>query len=245
VNILQKIRQWIGKKPVAPLHEDGWKSWAEQRNFDVQVEAQGFCVLGHTEDVRWKLSWGPAQRTYIKCGELRISAELSLAPELQAVVMNRKLQETLEAAAFDPQACDPEGRFDMQTPPEARWLVAYDPLRGPELRGLQGRWSGVSNVKLWLERWLSGALGEALAQLQCPPDQPTTLTVEKGACTLRVALQEPSTAAATPWLALFECGVREARRAGRAGCATDDHEATQPGLFIPSLSTDREHVTLL
>jgi hypothetical protein len=54
---------------------------------------------------------------------------------------------------------------------------------------------------------------------------------------LRVQVDEPTPPALEHWMRLFEAGVREARRAGTMGCS-DDGQATEPGLFTPSVLSD-------
>jgi hypothetical protein len=192
----------------------------------------------------WRMEWGPAQRSYINSFELRLRAEVGLAPELQAVLMNVRLRGRLETEAFNPSASPMPARAEAHTPPEVRWLISYEPMNPAELDGLGERWAAVANVRPWLKRWLSGPLAAELGKLECHPDLPLVVMIARGRCALRVALTHPHVGAIEPWLRLFESCVREAQRTGSAGCVSDDHEITQPGLFIPSPVAAREHVSL-
>ena len=90
----------------------------------------------------WRLEWGPSQRPYIQGHELRLRAEMGLAPDLQLVLMNRALQETMEKAVFDQYVEGVQTRIDNQTPPEMRWLVMFPKLSGSEMGALRERYVG-------------------------------------------------------------------------------------------------------
>ncbi len=244
--IFETIRRWLGHRGMTDSHWSELERWAEERQFEMRHARgqDGFVIEGRQGSARWRMEWGPSQRSYIQGFELRLRADAGLAPELQAALMNVRLQDQLEHLAFDPESVNERNRLDGQTPPEVRWLVSYDPLRADELGALHGRWAAVSNVRPWLARWLSGPLAQTLEQLECHPELPVLVMLARGRCTLRVALAHPHIGAIEPWLRLFESCLREALRTGSAGCASDDHEATQPGMFVPSAPAEREHLSL-
>jgi hypothetical protein len=155
-------------------------------------------------------------------------------PELQALVLNRRLQERMEKEVFEQFVEDLQTRVDACTPPEMRWLVMYTPLTGAELKTLRERWAAVANVKPWLESWLLGALSRELLALAVDPQEPVVVMIARSRLTLRLALENPSQKAVETWLRFFECCLREARRVGHTGCERGDEEVTAPGMFIPT-----------
>jgi hypothetical protein len=245
VDLSEVIRRWLGRKSVSQSHWSELQQWAEDRGFDMRRVRghEGFAIEGRQGSLPWRMEWGPAQRAYIKGPELRIRAEAGLAPELQATLMNARLRTQLEREAFDPAAVSGQGPSGVPIPPEARWLISYEPLVDHELRERAGRWAAVSNVKPWAMRWLTGPLGQALDTLDCHPDLPVVVLIARGRCSLRVAVGHPHLGAIESWLRLFETCVREAQRTGHAGCVSENQEVTQPGMFIPDLN-EREHVSL-
>jgi hypothetical protein len=246
VIFIESIRRWLGRKGMTSSHWSELQHWAEERQFELRRTRgqDGFAIEGRQGSLPWRMEWGPAQRSYIQGHELRLRADVGLAPELQAVLMNIRLRERLENEAFDPSLVQDKGQMPPQTPPEVRWLVSYEPLGPADIRSLSQRWAAVSNVRTWTARWLSGPLAQDLDELECHPELPVMVMMARGRCTLRVAMAQPHVGAIQPWLHLFESCVREAQRTGSAGCASDDHEATQPGLFIPSASAEREQLSL-
>jgi len=239
VIIVDAFKRWF-KRDSRPTR--GWgdiRHWAEDRDWGWRSSRgdAGFVIDGRQGSLPWRLEWGPAQRHYIKGGELRLRAEIGVAPELQALVISRRLQERLEVEVFDQFVGDLQTRLDTRTPPEVRWLVMYSPMTGAELKGLRERWSAVSNVKRWMEAWLSSPFAQELAAVRCELQRPVVFMFARGRCTLRVQLDEPTVAEIEPWLRLFETGLREARRIGNTGCATSDQDVTAPGLFMPAAAT--------
>lgn len=234
--MLEAFRKWIGRKGKSEPSWQDIQQWADTRQFtwrDVQA-SEGFVIEGRHGTLPWRLEWGPSQRDYIKTPELRLRADIPVPPELQALVMNRKLQERMESEVFDQFVEDLQTRVDARTPPEMRWLVMYTPLTGFELRDLRERWAAVSNVKAWIENWVGGAFAEPLRALQADPLHPVVFMVARSRLTLRVGLQDPSVESIESWLHLFECAAREARRVGSTGCDAQE-DITAPGLFMPSV----------
>ena len=81
---------------------EGIAPWAQSRQYTYRaVHDEGFVIDGRIGVTPWRMEWGPSQRPYINGHELRLRAELGLAAELQLVLMNRALQETMEKSVFD------------------------------------------------------------------------------------------------------------------------------------------------
>lgn len=234
--MLESLKRWLGRKPKEEAQWADIQQWADDRQYhwrDVRGTEGGFVIDGRQGTLPWRMEWGPPQRDYVKGPELRLRADVAVPPELQALLLNRKLQERMESDVFDQFIEDLQTRVDARTPPEMRWLVMYTPLTGLELRGLRERWAAVSNVKPWIESWLHGALGADLQALHTDPAEPVVMMLARSRLTLRAALTQPTVPALENWLRLFESGLREARRTGSTGCDTQD-DVTEPGLFVPS-----------
>jgi len=233
--MLVTIKRWLGS-PAPPI--PGWSelsSWARSNQWTLRAvrEPQGFVVEGRSESTAWRLEWGPSQRSYIQGAELRIRAELSLPRELQALVLNRELMESMEKAVFDQYVEGVQTRIDTTTPPEMRWLVMFPKLSTTELKSLRDGYGALSSYKPWLQQWLGGALSPALAALPTSADRPLVLMVARRRLSLRTALAQPGPAGLEAWLRLFECAVQEAQRI--ALDEIDTHTAsTQPSMFSAS-----------
>lgn len=236
MSILQSIQRWLRRSRGNGRQWRELQHWAEDRQYDWRQARgeQGFVMDGRMGNLPWRLEWGPSQRAYIDGAELRLRTDVAVPPELQALVLNKRLQERLEREVFEHYVGDLQTRLDTRTPPEVRWLVLYSPMAPQEPRRLKERWAAVSNVKPWLEQWLASSFAQALAAVDGDPAAPVVLMVARSRLTLRVSLAQPHPQAIEGWLHLFEQAVREARRIGATGCDTSDPDPTEPGLFTPS-----------
>ena len=153
-------RLFSGAPAAAPEGWEGIAPWAASRHYAFRdVPNEGFVIDGRLEATPWRLEWGPSQRPYIGGHELRLRAEMGLPSDLQLVVMNRELQETMEQAVFNQYVEGVQTRIDNQTPPEMRWLVMFPRLPAGEMGALHERFIALSNNKGWLVRWLEGPAG--------------------------------------------------------------------------------------
>lgn len=220
--------EWAG---VAP--------WAESRHYAFRaVHDQGFVVDGRCDDTPWRMEWGPSQRPYMCGSELRLRAEPGVPAELQAVVMNRALQDTMEQAVFEQFVEGVQTRIDNQTPPEMRWLVMHPQLPAADMSGLRERYVAVAGQLGWLRAWLQGPLAAALAAQARFDEVPMVLMLGRGRLMLRTALPDVQVDIVQRWLRLFETAVREARRAqDQAGTPGDDRPAAASG-WHTSLTPD-------
>ena len=233
--MLDSIKRWLGSaSPQIP----GWSelsAWSRARQHTLRAvrEPEGFVVDGRSGSTAWRLEWGPSQRSYIEGPELRVRAELAVPRELQALVLDRELMESMEKTVFDQYVEGVQTRIDTTTPPEMRWLVMFPKLSGGELKSLRDGWGALSSFKPWLQQWLAGSLAPALAALPTPAERPLVLMIARRRLCLRTALARPDPAALDAWLGLFECALHEAQRV-----ALDDVElhaaSTQPSLFSAS-----------
>ena len=192
---------------------DGMQPWAEAKKYDFRgVQTEGFVVDGRLGTTPWRLEWGPSQRSYIAGRELRLRCELGLGAELHALVMNRTLQEQMEAAMFNQYVEGVQTRIDNQTPPEMRWLVMFPKLAGSEMGELRERYVALASKKSWMLRWLEGPLAQALASHRVNAALPFVLMIGRGRLMLRTEMPEAEVNEVERWLGLFETAIREARR---------------------------------
>ncbi|MDE2079916.1 MAG: hypothetical protein KGI90_01065 [Burkholderiales bacterium] len=216
--MLEGLKRWFAGGPDAPSQDwDGIAPWARQKQYAFRgVHSEGFVIDGRLGPTPWRLEWGPSQRPYIPGRELRLRAELGLGADLQVVVMNRELQESMEKAVFDQYVEGVQTRIDNQTPPEMRWLVMFPKLAGTEMPLLRERFVALASVKGWLMQWLEGPLSQSLAVLRLEPATPFVLMIGRGRLMLRTALPDAEIESLQAWLRLFELAMREARRVAAA-----------------------------
>lgn len=235
--MLQALKKWFGHAGL-PARHGHWRElarWAEEQRCEFRAVRQvpGFVVDGHLGPTPWRMEWGPSQRSYVKGQELRIRAELNMPYDLQALVLSRELQESMERDVFDQYVESVQTRADTQTPPEMRWLVMFPRLSGHELKGLRERWAAVASFKPWLERWLDGPLADALALHAGDRREPLALMISRGRLVLRTGLEEPDSRALQQHVVLFETALREAQRVA-ADFVDVAAPTTQPGLWSAS-----------
>ena len=196
---------------------DGIVPWAASKQYAFRgVQSEGFVIDGRQGATPWRLEWGPSQRPYIQGQELRIRSELGLGSDLQAVLMNRLLQEKMEKDVFDQYVEGVQTRIDNQTPPEMRWLVMFPKVAGSEMPELRERYIALGSQKTWLLPWLHGPLTQSIAALRVDAATPVVLMIGRGRLMLRTALPEAAVATLQPWLRLFEVAMREALRVAQA-----------------------------
>ncbi len=233
--MLDGIKRLFSAGPAAA--PDGWDGvgpWAKSKQYAFRaVQEEGFVIDGRLGATPWRLEWGPSHRPYIQGHELRLRAELGLSSDLQVVVMNRSLQESMEKAVFDQYVEGVQTRIDNQTPPEMRWLVMFPKLAGNDMPLLRDRYCALGSVQSWLRHWLDGALTQSLAAVRTEPDVPLVLMIGRGRLMLRTAVLDADVATLQGWVRLFEVAMREARRV-----ATEHSDSvapsTQPSLWQTS-----------
>ena len=212
--MLDGIKRLFSAGPAAA--PDGWDGvgpWAKSKQYAFRaVQEEGFVIDGRLGATPWRLEWGPSHRPYIQGHELRLRAELGLSSDLQVVVMNRELQETMEKAVFDQYVEGVQTRIDNQTPPEMRWLVMFPKLAGNDMPLLRERYCALASMQTWLRHWLDGALTQGLAGVRIAPEVPLVLMIGRGRLMLRTAVVDADVATLQGWVRLFETAMREARR---------------------------------
>jgi len=242
--MFDKLKHWFGRGGSAAATADVWPEladWAQGRQSSLRPAkgGEGFVIEGRLGANPWRLEWGPSQRPYIQGSELRLRAELSLAPDIQVMLLDRGLQAAMETSVFEQYVESVQTRIDNRTPPEMRWLVMFPKVTGAELGALKEHFAGVSSVKQWLGRWLEGPLSAALATAPLSREQPLVLMISRGRLGLRTALAEPTPAQVKAWVSVFETAIRESRRLGKP-LVDPAAPHRPPGLWFPGDSAADE-----
>lgn len=237
MNIVEAVRRWLRRHGRGHRQWGEIRHWADDRHFAWRASRgdTGFVIDGRLGAAPWRLEWGPSQRDYIVGNELRLRAKVATGHELQVLVMNRELQQRLEAEVFQQFVGDLQTRLDTHTPAEVRWLIMHPVLAGSDAASLGPDWCAVSNARAWLSSWLDRGLGKALQGVRREEVPAAALVINRGRCTLRVQVDEPGVEVIERWVRVFESGLRQARRSAGSRPVVCEPEITQPGLFVPSL----------
>lgn len=219
--MLDSIKRWLGPGRASRRDWPAQAAWAQSNGWQLRGvrDAEGFVIDGRCGTLAWRLEWGPSQRSYIAGNELRLRAELEVPRELQALVLDRVLMESMERAVFDEYVEDVQTRIDTGTPAEMRWLVMLNKASGTELGALREGFAAVSSSRPWMACWVEGALAPALLDAPRAPGQPLVLTLARGRLTLRTALEAPTPEMLDAWLRIFGTALRELRRAAEQSAA--------------------------
>jgi len=215
--MLESFKRWIAR--TAPGSE--WRaveSWAQQRGFAFKRarEGEGFVIDGRTDQVAWRLEWGPSQRDYIEGQELRIRAPLAMSSDLHMLLVPRQLMEMLERETFERYTESTQTVIDHDTPEEMRWLVLFTKPPAGELKALRNcGFDAISSSPHGLSLWLGGgmiaALERAVAQWLSPQD-PLLLMTLRSRLVLRAELPGPDVARLSAMVELFDSALREMLR---------------------------------
>lgn len=234
--ILEAFKRWLQRPSDAGFDATGLEHWADERKFVWRRvrDEQGFVIEGRQGSLPWRMEWGSPQRAYFSGAEFRLRADAAVPPELHALLITRRLQERLEAEVFDHFVGDLQTRVDTRIPPEVRWLMIYSPVPAGSHLPLKERWTAVSNVKAWMDGWLSSPLGKELMHSSVTTEEPTVLMIARSRLTLRTQMPHPDVEQVEAAIRVFETALREARRTAATGCEGTDQQATQPGMFSPA-----------
>jgi hypothetical protein len=230
--MLEVLKRWLGA-PTAT--NPGWADladWARSRQCTLRGvrDTEGFVIEGHVGATPWRLEWGQAQRPYIDGGEIRIRAEIAVPRELQVLLLNRELADSMERVVFEQYVEGVQTRIDTATPAEMRWLVMFPKLSGSELKELRDRYVALCSFKPWLLLWMGGALRQSLESSAPPKGDPMVMMVTRRRLSLRGALADPDPSSRGRWLRLFECAAAEAQRVS-VDFVDQGVPSTQPSLF--------------
>jgi hypothetical protein len=225
--VVKQVKTWLVQRANASRWR-GLQEWAESRRADFQLHPEGigfFIDQPSAKPGPLRVEWGPSQRDYIEGNELRMRCEMGLSPELQMMVVCRKLMDKLEATVFEAYTDTLQTRLDTETPEEMRWLVMFPKFAPPEGRELRERLGFIGVHKDLLASWVEAEFGEVLPRVlkeAVPEGVPFLLMCLRGNLYLRVSMPEPDLERVQALVRLLEVAAREAYRIqGRIGEAVN------------------------
>ncbi|SEL10628.1 hypothetical protein SAMN05216359_105202 [Roseateles sp. YR242] len=195
--VIKQIKQWFTVRANAAR----WRpliDWAEERGGLLRHarDGRGFVIdLPRTLPGLTRIEWGPSQRSYISGYELRMRCELKLSPDMQMMVIERKLMEQLESSVFEAYTDTLRTRVDTDTPEEMRWLVMFPKQPVLESKLVKQRFGVVGVNQELCTAWMSSSLCERLAQASqdiLVEGRPFVLLSLRGNVYLRTAMPDPS-----------------------------------------------------
>ncbi len=229
--VIKQVKHWMklrtsaaALKPIA--------AWAAGRGaeFELTDEGQGFLITEPKNELgALRIEWGAPQREYIQGAELRLRWDLGLAAEMQMMVIERELQDSLERAVFEAYTDTLQTRMDTDTPEEMRWLVMLGKTDQWKSKVARSRFSACAVSPELATAWIGGSLGEALAvasQEAVPAGHPLVLLTQRGRLYLRTRMDDVQLSLLKGFVSLAEAAAREARRLQQRVDALDD--STQP-----------------
>jgi hypothetical protein len=233
-------RRWRKAEAASAPDSAPLRSWAEERGWQFKPTRthDGFVVEPPGQPPAWRLEWGPSHRAYLGRHELRLRAPLPLEPDAHAVVLPRTLQAALENELYSAFTDQVRTRLDESLPEEVRWLAVSPRLGTSELGPLREVLGAAGNLGPWLQAWLAGPTGTALATLMAPTEQGTELvlmTLNLSVLSLRAGVEQPTPARLTELVAIFERAHAEALR-----CLAELGQAARQAEDPPSSSLPSE-----
>lgn len=232
--MLRTLRQWFSGHAAPAAQWPGIQAWCTQNRLAWEGGTEGFTVESRSGPQAWRLEWGRPERLYVRGrGELRMQADLGLAPELHLLVLDGLLQRTLERAVLDQIAGAADSRVDPHMPLEMRWVVSFPRLALQQAITWPAGLDAVASHQEWLLGWVSGPLAQALGEAPAQGHSPLLLLIGEGRLQMRTALDEPTPELLQSWRSLFECAMHEARRAHREMGEPGD-PSTLPSLWAVS-----------
>ncbi|WAC71990.1 hypothetical protein OU995_20780 [Roseateles sp. SL47] len=195
--VIKQIKQWFTVRANAAR----WRpliDWAQERGGVLRHarDGRGFVIdLPRTLPGLTRIEWGPSQRSYINGYELRMRCELKLHHDLQMMLIERQLMDTLESSVFEAYTDTLRTRVDTDTPEEMRWLVMFPKQPVQDSKLVKQRFGSVSNSRELSNAWLSPELCSRLAQASqdiLVEGRPFVLLSLRGNVYLRTAMPDPS-----------------------------------------------------
>lgn len=219
--MLEGIKRWLTSDAPTSQWTDAAR-WAKKEGYEFRrtKEDDGFVVEGAFDGRPWRLEWGPPQRAYITSRELRLRMEMRLAPELQMLVMGRRLLDTLERETFERYTESMQTQIDVSTPEEMRWLAMFPKVPLVAMtRTVRSRFAAVASDPKACEQWVDTALSEKLIAASegfLKNEPPFVMMTLRGRIYLRLELAEPDTAAMAGALGVLESAAGSVLQLGAA-----------------------------
>jgi hypothetical protein len=221
--VVKQVKHWL----VTRANAAKWRpimEWAESRGAEFTQGRDGHGFLIEQPKALpgpLRVEWGHSQRSYLKGTELRMRCEMNLHGDLQMMVLDRVLMETMESAVFEAYTDTLKTRVDTDTPEEMRWLVMFPKVTNPASQIVRQHYGVVGVTKDLAASWVDSDLGEMLAQASqdlLPEGHPFVLMSLRGNLYLRTQMAEPELPQVQALVRLLECAAREAVRVnGRLG----------------------------
>lgn len=172
--------------------------WAQQHGMHFADSVAGTLALeGRVQGRRWRLEVGKSTRDYIQGDELRVRAELNLDEDVAAMVIGRRLKESLERRAFDMITDTVRTTADARMPEEMRWLAMFEDVGWEELpEEFWERYAVLAEKRANATAWVNEALATLLLDWPEPapgPEVPFLLVLLRGKCYLRMAYEPADT----------------------------------------------------
>lgn len=212
--MLKELRRWLGVGTDRPPEMSALTRWAERggHHFKAVRGNSGCVITGGEGAMAWRAEWGQSQRHYIAGPEMRLIGEPGLPKDIQALVINRVLGESIERAVFEQYVDDVKTQVDAQTPPETRWLVMFPKLGATEMGDLRSRYTALGNSAALVQQWLQSPLRQSLTGTlgSVGTTEPVVLTIARGRVTLRTAMATPDTERLALWMGVFLSAMQHA-----------------------------------
>jgi hypothetical protein len=215
--MLAALGRWFNGGDSLPAWQE-FVAWARENRWTLKrtIAHDGWAMDHNARHPRWRIEWGPAQRSFMSSHELRVRLELPQMPDMQALVLDRPLLARLDREVYQQFTGSVQTRLDEETPEEMRWLAMHAKLTPNQVgMSLRDRYGAVGNDADWLSRCLAGPLAEALKQradampIDAVSAEPFMLRLARGQIVIRQA-------AALPRLDVLQSCVDVAEAAERA-----------------------------
>ena len=198
--MLDAVRRWFRWGDSIPNWAE-LSAWAAEHHWTLKrtMSHDGWVMNHNARYPAWRIEWGPAQRSFMGSRELRVRLDLPLAPDVQALVLDRPLLSRLDHEVYQQFTDNVQTRLDEETPEEMRWLAMH-PKLSPNQMGvpLRDRYGGLGNDPEWVSRWLDGPLSDALKRradvtpVEAVSSEPFILRLSRGQMVLRQSAKVPS-----------------------------------------------------
>ena len=215
--MFQSVRRWLsgGRLGAQASGFSAVEAWAGRAGFRFRKaqDCSRFLIETTSKGFELRVEWGPSQRSYIEPNELRLRMDMNLPGAVQMLVLNLPLMERLEGETFERYTQSAQTMIDMSTPEEMRWLAMFSKIDLSHDKALRSRFCVLGADPDLTLAWIKGGLGAQLERAThelLQPDTPFVLITMRGKIYLRMQLTEPSPAALTHGLELFDAAVQSA-----------------------------------
>ncbi len=216
--MFQALRRWLSLGPLG-ARSSGFsavEAWAGRAGFRFRKaqDRSRFLIETTSNGCELRMEWGPSQRSYIEPSELRLRMDMNLPGSVQMLVLNQALMERLEGETFERYTQSAQTMIDISTPEEMRWLAMFPKVDLSFDKPLRSHFCVLGADPDLTLAWVKAGLApqlERASQSLLRGDTPFVLITMRGKMYLRMQLAEPSPAALTQCLELFDSAVLAAQ----------------------------------